>query len=83
MASRAAHVPNTVQPWPKVEPPSFELITAEELAKRWNLPVSWIRDRTRSRTPREERIPCVRCGRYVRFRWPSRELDEWLERHRG
>jgi hypothetical protein len=59
------------------------LIDAPELASKWRVPVSWVRDRTRSRTPREHRIPCIRLGRYVRFKWPSAELDAWLERHQG
>jgi hypothetical protein len=59
------------------------LIDAPELAHHWRVPVSWVRDKTRSRTAREDRIPHVRLGRYVRFRWPSPELDAWLERHQG
>jgi len=56
----------------------FELIDAPELATRWRVPESWIRNHTRARTPREERIPCVRLGRYVRFQWGSPRLLEWL-----
>jgi hypothetical protein len=59
------------------------LIDAPELAHHWKVPVSWVRDRTRSRTPPDDRIPHVKLGRYVRFRWPSRELDAWLARHQG
>jgi len=58
-----------------------ELITADELAKRWNLPASWIRSHTRRRTLDE--IPCIRLGRYVRFRWGSAELERWLAAHEG
>jgi len=57
-----------------------ELIDSVELAKRWRVPESWIRNHTRARTPREERIPCLRLGRYVRFRWGSTELENWLEK---
>lgn len=60
-----------------------ELIDSVELAARWRVPESWIRSRTRVRTPREERIPCIRLGRYVRFRWGSTELEDWLNRQRG
>jgi len=56
----------------------FELIDAPELAARWRVPESWIRNHTRARTPREERIPCIRLGRYVRFEWGSPRLTEWL-----
>lgn len=57
-----------------------ELIDAEELATRWRVPESWIRNRTRARTPNGERIPCLRLGRYVRFEWGSQRLAEWLAR---
>lgn len=60
----------------------FELIDSAELATRWKVPESWIRTRTRQRTPRAERIPCVRLGRYVRFEWGSPRLEEWLARQR-
>jgi hypothetical protein len=59
--------------------PTFELIDADELARRLNLPVSWIRSHCRARTLDE--IPTVRFGRYVRFRWGSAELERWLTAH--
>jgi len=59
-----------------------ELIDSGELAARWRVPESWIRNHTRHRTPKEERIPCVRLGRYVRFEWGSARLEEWLARKR-
>ncbi len=59
-----------------------DLIDSEELAIRWRVPESWIRNRTRARTPKEERIPCLRLGRYVRFEWGSATLTEWLARKR-
>ena len=55
-----------------------ELIDSAELAFRWRVPESWIRNRTRARTPKEERIPCLRLGRYVRFQWGSQRLADWL-----
>lgn len=58
------------------------LIDSAELAERWRVPESWIRNRTRARTPREEHIPCFRLGRYVRFEWNSTQLQEWLEKQR-
>jgi len=60
-----------------------ELIDAVELAARWRVPASWVRNRTRARTPKEERIPCVRLGRYVRFEWGSLRLTEWLQKQRN
>ena len=59
-----------------------EMIDSAELAARWRVPESWIRNRTRARTPKEERIPCVRLGRYVRFEWGSPQLSEWLAKKR-
>jgi hypothetical protein len=59
-----------------------ELIDSVELAARWRVPESWIRNHTRARTPRDERIPCVRLGRYVRFEWGSPRLSEWLAKKR-
>jgi hypothetical protein len=54
-----------------------ELLDAEQLAARLNVPPSWVRSRSRSRTPREERIPVIRLGRYCRYRWP--EVSAWLQ----
>jgi hypothetical protein len=59
-----------------------ELIDSAELASRWHVPESWIRNHTRVRTPKDERIPCVRLGRYVRFEWGSPRLDSWLAKKR-
>ena len=59
-----------------------ELIDSAELASRWRVPESWIRNRTRERTPKDERIPCIRLGRYVRFEWGSSRLQHWLEKKR-
>jgi hypothetical protein len=54
------------------------LIDSAELARRLQVPESWVRNRTRVRTPKEERIPCIRLGRYVRFEWGSNQLKVWL-----
>jgi len=59
-----------------------ELIESAELAARLHVPESWIRNRTRGRTPKEERIPCLRLGRYIRFDWRSAELHKWLDNKR-
>jgi hypothetical protein len=60
----------------------LEVITSTQLAERWQVPERWIRDRTRNRTPKDERIPCLRLGRYVRFEWGSSRLADWLEKRR-
>jgi hypothetical protein len=54
------------------------IIDAGELAAKLRLPKSWVMEQTRSRAV--DPIPCLRFGRYVRFRWGSRELNGWLER---
>ena len=61
---------------------SFEVIDSVELATRWQVPESWIRNHTRARVPKEGRIPCLRFGRYVRFEWGSPRLAAWLEKQR-
>jgi hypothetical protein len=55
-----------------------EILDAAELGARLKLPKSWILEATRSRAV--DPIPCLRFGKYVRFRWGSRELAAWLER---
>jgi hypothetical protein len=61
--------------------PFFEVLTAEELAERWRVPESWIRDQTRSRCA--DPIPHVRLGRYVRFSWGSPDLSNWWTRRQS
>jgi hypothetical protein len=61
---------------------SYEILDSTELARRWRVPASWVRSYVRERTPRDQRIPCLRFGRYVRFEWGSPALDEWLHKHR-
>ncbi len=48
------------------------LLTADEVAERLNVPVSWVRESTRSGA-----MPHVRLGRYVRFELA--EVEAWLE----
>ena len=59
---------------------SLEVIDSAELAKRWCLPETWVRDQVRARVA--DPIPCVRLGKYVRFEWGSKDLDEWWNRRR-
>ena len=60
--------------------PSYEVVDAIELAQRWRVPVSWIREQTRDRAC--DPLPCVRLGRYVRFEWGSPKLAEWWGKRR-
>lgn len=56
----------------------YEFIDCPEFAKRMNLPESWVRDAVRHRSG--DPLPHARFGKYVRFRWGSPELEEWIER---
>ena len=59
-----------------------EIIEAKELARRWRVPVSWVREYTRlDRT--DDPIPHVRLGKYVRFEWGSPPLERWFARRRN
>jgi hypothetical protein len=60
---------------------TYEILDAVELAGRWRVPVSWIREHTRARAP--DPLPCVRLGKYVRFEWGSPALSEWWDKHRS
>ncbi len=57
-----------------------EIIDSVELARRWKVPASWIRDYVRSRA--KDPIPHVRLGRYVRFEFGCPDLDDWFARQR-
>jgi hypothetical protein len=59
---------------------SYEVLDAAELAARWHVPVSWIREHTRERAA--DPIPIVRLGRYVRFEWGSPSLLRWWDKRR-
>jgi hypothetical protein len=59
---------------------SYEVLDATELANRWRVPVSWIREHTRDRA--SDPIPVVRLGRYVRFEWGSPSLLQWWGKRR-
>jgi hypothetical protein len=54
-----------------------EIIDSGELARRWYVPETWIREYTRCRT--QNTIPHIRLGRYVRFAWGSPVLDQWFQ----
>jgi hypothetical protein len=60
--------------------PEYEIIDSKELARRWNVPETWVREQTRSSVV--DRLPCVGLGKYVRFEWGSPELQQWFARRR-
>ncbi len=51
-----------------------ELLTVEDVARKLQVPRSWIYARTCPGA--RDRIPHVRCGKYLRFSWP--EVEAWL-----
>jgi excisionase family DNA binding protein len=48
------------------------LLTAEEVAELLAVPVSWVRESTRSGA-----MPCIELGRYRRYRREA--VERWLE----
>jgi len=57
---------------------AYEFIDSGELARRWGVPVSWVRDQVRGRA--EDPLPHVNFGKYVRFLWGSEGLELWIRR---
>ena len=46
----------------------YELLTVDEVAALLKVSKSWVYEHTRARgTPRSERLPHVKIGKYVRF----------------
>jgi hypothetical protein len=80
MSEKTVTVP-TLSPEAGKNAESVEVIDPVEFANRIRVPISWVRTHTRERTPKAERIPCVRFGRYVRFLWNSPRLISWLKAH--
>ncbi len=52
------------------------LLSVNDLSKSLNVPKSWIYARTRLKDA--DQIPCIRCGKYVRFKID--EVMDWLEK---
>ena len=52
-----------------------ELLSAETASKRWDIPVSWIRDKAR-----RGELPHVKLGHYTRFK-PD-DLARFIQEHR-
>jgi hypothetical protein len=66
-------------PGPQLGTHYYEVIDSAELARRWVLPVSWVRGHVHGCVT--DPIPHIRFGRYVRFRWGSPEREGWLAEH--
>lgn len=57
-----------------VDSANYCLLDASEVAAMLSVPTRWVRDASR-----EGRIPCVKLGRYVRFRREA--VLAWIEDH--
>ena len=56
-----------------------ELLTVEEVAALLKVSKSWVYEHKRSRgTPRSERLPCIKVGKYVRFE--ARALRAFIQK---
>lgn len=56
-----------------------ELLTVDEVARLLKVSRSWVYEHTRSRsTPRSERLPHIKVGKYVRFE--PRALRGFIEK---
>jgi hypothetical protein len=58
-----------------------QLVTLDELAERWHLPITWLRENCRSRCG--DPLPVFRLGRYVRVDLNDPRLAQWLRQRRG
>lgn len=54
----------------------MKLIDAEAVAGKLGVPITWVYERTRERTPREKQIPHIRLGKYRKFN--EAEVDRWI-----
>ena len=56
-----------------------ELLTVDDVAALLKVSKSWVYEHTRSRlTPRSERLPFIKVGKYVRFE--ARALRAFIEK---
>jgi predicted DNA-binding transcriptional regulator AlpA len=54
-----------------------DILTPEQLAKRLQVGVSWVYEKSRPRGSHDRNpLPVLRCGRYLRFYWP--DVCQWL-----
>jgi excisionase family DNA binding protein len=53
-----------------------DILTPEELADRLKVGVSWVYEKSRAGGKHGNRLPVLRCGRYLRFSWT--DVCAWL-----
>jgi hypothetical protein len=65
---------------PKPETPAAiapeDILTPVQLAKRLQVDVSWVYEKSRRRGGHGKALPTLRCGKYLRFSWA--DVCEWL-----
>ncbi|MGD0075362.1 MAG: helix-turn-helix domain-containing protein [Candidatus Binataceae bacterium] len=54
-----------------VQPANENLLTAEQVAARWEVPESWVREQART-----GKLPCLKLGHYRRFR--AGDVDRFI-----
>lgn len=70
------------QPVPHDSGQPKKLCTLKDLAELWDVPLSWLKEHTRTRCSSDP-LPCYRLGRYVRIDPQSPELAAWLARRKA
>jgi hypothetical protein len=72
----AAQYPSTTL----IQAADAALLTPQQLSEKLNVPASWVREKTRQRARVRDNdpLPCIRLGKYTRFRWS--EIEAWLAR---
>jgi len=61
---------------PRLEP--GDVLTPRELAKRLKVGVRWVYE---SASHERNPLPCLHCGRYLRFSWP--DVVAWMRNGEG
>lgn len=56
-----------------------DILTPDQLADRLHVSRNWIYEKTRFRGSRDNPLPCLRMGRYLRFAWS--EVIAWLHQN--
>jgi hypothetical protein len=53
-----------------------DILTPKQLAKRLQVPVSWVYKHTDNSRQNGNRLPVLRCDGFLRFSWP--DVCKWL-----
>jgi hypothetical protein len=61
---------------------TLEILTAEELATRLKVKTSWVVDHS-SQAKTSDPLPVFRLGKHRRYRWGSKEMNNWMDRRAG